>query len=82
MREKYNEEDLNGFINRQLVETRQITKHVANILKNLHKDTNIIYLKADLSHTLVVFRFEETSIKLHMKPLSNRKISCKSTNPS
>lgn len=50
IREKYNEEDINGFINRQLVETRQITKHVANILKNLHKDTNIIYLKADLSH--------------------------------
>lgn len=50
IREKYNEEDIDGFINRQLVETRQITKHVANILKNLHKDTNIIYLKADLSH--------------------------------
>ncbi len=50
IREKYNEEDINGFINRQLVETRQITKHVANILKNLHRDTNIIYLKADLSH--------------------------------
>lgn len=49
-RKKYDEDDINGFINRQLVETRQITKHVANILKNLHKDTNIIYLKADLSH--------------------------------
>ena len=48
-RKKYDEDDINGFINRQLVETRQITKHVANILKNLHKDTNIIYLKADLS---------------------------------
>ena len=50
IREKYDEEDINGFINRQLVETRQITKHVANILKNLHKNSNIIYLKADLSH--------------------------------
>ena len=50
IREKYNEEDINGFINRQLVETRQITKHVANILNNLYKDTNVIYLKADLSH--------------------------------
>ncbi len=49
-RKKYDEDDINGFINRQLVETRQITKHVANILKNLHKDSNIIYLKADLSH--------------------------------
>lgn len=50
IREKYSDEDIEGFINRQLVETRQITKHVANILKNYHKGSNIIYLKADLSH--------------------------------
>ena len=50
IREKYSDEDIEGFINRQLVETRQITKHVANILKNYHKNSNIIYLKADLSH--------------------------------
>lgn len=45
----YSEKDIEGFINRQLVETRQITKHVANILKNLYSDTNIIYLHANLS---------------------------------
>ena len=50
IREKYSDEDINGFINRQIVETRQITKHVANILKNYHKNSNIIYLKADLLH--------------------------------
>lgn len=50
IREKYNAEDINGFINRQLVETRQITKHVANILKSYHKKSNFIYLKAELSH--------------------------------
>lgn len=50
IREKYNDEDINGFINRQLVETRQITKHVANILKSYHKKSNFIYLKAELSH--------------------------------
>lgn len=50
IREKYSDEDISGFINRQLVETRQITKHVANILKNYHKNSNVIYLKADLSH--------------------------------
>lgn len=48
-RNQYTEKDIEGFINRQLVETRQITKHVANILNNLYKDTNIIYLHADLS---------------------------------
>ena len=48
-RKAYKDEDIQGFINRQLVETRQITKHVANIIKNLY-DTKIIYLKANLSH--------------------------------
>lgn len=50
IRDKYSDDDIKGFINRQLVETRQITKHVANILKNYYKDSNIIYLKADLLH--------------------------------
>ena len=48
-RATYKDEDIQGFINRQLVETRQITKHVANIINNLY-DTNVIYLKANLSH--------------------------------
>ena len=50
IRSKYSDEDINGFINRQLVETRQITKHVANILENFYKNTKVIYLKANLSH--------------------------------
>lgn len=33
----------------KLVETRQITKHVANILKSLYKNTNVIYLKSNIS---------------------------------
>lgn len=50
VRVKYSDEDVQGFINRQLVETRQITKHVANILNNFYKKTNVVYLKANLSH--------------------------------
>lgn len=45
----YDDKAKAGFINRQLVETRQITKHVANILNNYYRDTNIIYLSAQLS---------------------------------
>lgn len=45
------EDQIKGFINRQLVETRQISKHVANILQNYYQDTKIIYLNADLSHS-------------------------------
>ena len=49
-RSEYKDEDIEGFINRQLVETRQITKHVVNIISNYYKNTNVIYLKASLSH--------------------------------
>ena len=50
MRTTFNDKDIEGFINRQLVETRQITKHVANIISNLYEDTKVIYLKANISH--------------------------------
>lgn len=50
IRDKYSEEEINGFINRQLVETRQITKHVVNILKKYYKNSNVIGLKSSLSH--------------------------------
>lgn len=48
-RREFNDKDIQGFINRQLVETRQITKHVANILSSYYKNTNVIYLKSSLS---------------------------------
>ena len=48
-RKTYSEEDIKGFINRQLVETRQITKHVANILGNFYPKTKIVYFKAGIS---------------------------------
>lgn len=50
IRKDFSAEDIEGFINRQLVETRQITKHVANILKNYYEKSDIVYLKAELSH--------------------------------
>ena len=49
-RSTYHDEDIEGFINRQLVETRQIIKHVANIIQNYHNKTDIVYLKANISH--------------------------------
>ena len=62
-RSKYKDEDIAGFINRQLVETRQITKHVANIVNNLYKNTNVIYIKANISHNYrekyELFKFRE-----------------------
>ena len=62
-REFYTDEDIQNFINRQLVETRQIMKHVANIIKSLYKKTKVIYLKAELSHhyreKFALFKFRE-----------------------
>jgi CRISPR-associated endonuclease Csn1 len=39
------DEELADFINRQLVETRQSTKVVASLLKQLYADTTIVYVK-------------------------------------
>lgn len=50
IRKSYSNKDIEGFINRQLVETRQICKRTANILENLYQGTNIVYLNASLSH--------------------------------
>lgn len=49
-RKEYSDEDIQGFINRQLVETRQITKHVANIISNLYEKSKVIYIKSAYSH--------------------------------
>ena len=50
VRSQYSEKDIEGFIQRQLVETRQIIKHVVNILKSYHEDSTVVYLNAGLSH--------------------------------
>lgn len=41
-----------GFINRQLVETRQVIKLAANILANRYPDTKIVEVKASLNHQM------------------------------
>ncbi len=50
IRSNFSDDDIAGFINRQLVETRQITKHVAHILESLYNKSEVIYIKASLSH--------------------------------
>ena len=50
IRDKYDSKIIEGFINRQIVETSQIVKHVANILNSYYQKTNIVYLKPKLAH--------------------------------
>ncbi len=42
------DEEMAEFINRQLVETRQSTKVIADLLKNIFKESKIVYVKAGL----------------------------------
>ncbi len=45
----FTEDEKMGFINRQLVETRQSTKAIATVLQKLYPDTEIVYVKAGLA---------------------------------
>ncbi len=47
-RTELTDEELAGFINRQLVETRQSTKAAAGLLKQLFPDSEIVYVRAGL----------------------------------
>lgn len=48
LKSTFDEKDLKYFINRQLVETRQITKHVVNLLDTLYQTTKLVTIKAQL----------------------------------
>lgn len=43
------DEDRQRFVERQLVETRQITKYVTNLLNSQYKDTNIFSIRSELT---------------------------------
>lgn len=45
----FSQEEKQGFINRQLVETRQSTKAITEVLKSKFPDTEIVYVKAGLA---------------------------------
>ena len=57
------------FIHRQLVETRQITKHVTNLLIKTYKDTDIYALRSELT----------TSFREKYKIYKNRNVNNKLT---
>lgn len=44
------DEERENFVQRQLVETRQITKYVTNLLVNAYQDTQIFAIRAHLTH--------------------------------
>ena len=46
--EDFSDEELSGFIERQIVETRQSSKAVAELLEHLNEHTEIVNDKAEL----------------------------------
>ena len=62
--EGFSDDELAGFISRQLVETRQATKILANLLKVIFEsDTRVIYVKAgltsDFRQKFGIYKFRE-----------------------
>lgn len=59
------------FINRQLVETRQSTKALASLLKDIYPDTEIVYVKAglvsDFRHTFKLLKSRSVNDLHHAK---------------
>ena len=49
---KFSDEQINRFINRQLVETRQISKEVARLLEQVYPEKVVSVVKANLVHDL------------------------------
>lgn len=68
---RFSDEELAGFINRQIVETRQSTKAIASILKEMFEDTEIVYVKAglvsDFRHEFKMLKSREVNDFHHAK---------------
>ena len=52
IRTDFSDKDKERFINRQLVETRQIIKNVAVIINDHYTNTNVVTVRAELSHQM------------------------------
>ena len=54
IRNEFTQDQIDRFINRQLVETRQITKHVANIIEGCYLHTRVFTIQANLTYMSLV----------------------------
>ena len=68
---EFSDDELADFISRQVVETRQSTKAVANILKRQFEDSEIVYVKAgnvaDFRHDKKMIKVREVNDYHHAK---------------
>lgn len=67
MKEKFTDQDKESFIARQLVETRQITKHVKNLLEERFPNTKIHTVNAD-----IISKLREHTNTFKIRELNNK----------
>jgi len=67
----FTDDELSGFIARQLVETRQSTKAVAQLLKEIYPNSKIVYVKAglvsDFRNEMKMYKCREVNDLHHAK---------------
>lgn len=68
-------EELEQFVNRQLVETRQITKAVASIIGRFYKNSKIIFVKANLVSDFRYMDGTREKAKTKFKFMKNRDVN-------
>lgn len=78
-RDSFTDEQMAGFINRQLVETRQGTKAITQMLKQTCSEGEIVYVQA---RNVSAFRMDSMFIQHRGKEneVDNRLIKCRSVN--
>lgn len=68
---EFTQDELQSFVARQLVETRQSTKEVCNLLKQVYKDSRVVYSKAgnvsDFRHKFSFIKVRELNCLHHAK---------------
>lgn len=73
--EPFTDDELAGFINRQLVETRQSSKVVATLLKRIYEKTEIVYVKAGITADFKNHKNDKTGERDYVEDVKVRSIN-------
>lgn len=74
-KEPFSDDELAGFVSRQLVETRQSTKVVATLLNRIYEDSKIIYVKAGVTADFKNHKDSKTGERDYIEDVKVRSIN-------
>lgn len=74
-KEPFTDDELAGFISRQLVETRQSTKVVATLLNRIYEDTKVVYVKAGVTADFKNHKNSKTGERDYIQDVKVRSIN-------